>query len=195
MVQIKGFLLVILLITMLVGSVAFSQELIQLHKEFRPMDISPTRPQQVEIADIPASIQSALEMGRQKFNWTRVQQNEPLLVRDWDGQPAYWKFLLRQDEKIIGFIDVDVKSGETIRFGNFGSPLQHFPDPPTAEEALEQARGFLSQYSNATFDTPFLWGPNRESWLILVWHEGKIIARVGVWGDWVWDEMKRQGVW
>ncbi|MFQ6101774.1 MAG: hypothetical protein ACE5OS_11160 [Anaerolineae bacterium] len=156
------------------------------------MDTPTAPPHRAEMSDVLDNVQAIIEIAVQEFpemypHWTEAQLDEPLLVYDQDGQPAYWKFLLHHGGYIIGAVDADVETGEIVRFGTFGRPLQHFPDPPTAEEALERAQDFLSRYADATIDPPFFCGRPAEVWLIRVRRYDEVIARVWVWGDEVWE--------
>lgn len=111
-----------------------------------------------------------------------------LIVYEDSGQPPlYRKFLLRKDKQIVGFMDISIKTLETMRFGEFGAPLETYPDPPTADLAMAQAQEFLSQYGeDVTFDPPILLAVV-EWWLIEVRRDEKVIASVMVSGDRVWE--------
>jgi len=55
---------------------------------------------------------------------------------------------------------------------------------------MDQARGFLSRYPDATVDTPVLFGVGGpEFWLIRVWRNEEVITwvSVSVWGGRIWE--------
>ncbi len=112
----------------------------------------------------------------------------PLLFECRDGRPSYYKFLFRRGDRIIGYVDISAQCLELQRFGwHYEDPNdlsdcpQHFPDPPTAEEAMARARDVLSRYDDASVDTPFLYGMGGpEWWLIRVRRDREVIAWVTV---------------
>lgn len=108
-------------------------------------------------------------------------------VYDRDEQLYYTKILLRRDGLFAGYIDMLPDSDKPLRFGYFPEPLAQFPNPPTAEEALQIAYEFLLQYKNVSIDPPFYCGYDPETWLILVKRDGVTIAEVQVKGNQVWE--------
>lgn len=129
--------------------------------------------------------------------WIGAQLEGPLMFHNREGEPTFWKFLFRQGDRIIGWVDIDAQSMVFLRFGWFyrdpndlSRCPQHFPDPPTAEEAMDRAQDLLSRYPDATVDTPFLYGiGGPEFWLIRVRRNGEVIAwvSVSVWGGRLWE--------
>jgi hypothetical protein len=129
--------------------------------------------------------------------WIGAQFEEPLLFHNRDGQPAYWKFAVRRGDRIIGYVDVDAQRMVLVRFGwlytdpnDLSRCPQRFPDPATAEEAMDRAQEILARYPDTTIDTPFLYGVGgREVWLIRVYRNGEAIAwvSVSVWGGRIWQ--------
>lgn len=123
----------------------------------------------------------------------------PFMFHDRDRKPTYHKFLFRRGDLIIGDVHVDAQSMAFAlqRFGwcyedpnDLSDCPQHFPDPPTAEEAMARARDVLCRYPDATADTPFLYGTGGpEWWLIGVRRNGEVIAwvTVGTWAGHVWE--------
>ncbi len=134
--------------------------------------------------------------------WIGAQMEEPLAFHNQNGELVYWKFLFRRGDRIIGFVDIDAQSMILRGHGSFyidpndSSRLnpndlsrcpQRFPDPLTAEEALDRARDLLSaRYPGAAVDTPFLFG-RPEFWLIRVRHGEEVIAWIVVWEETVWE--------
>lgn len=120
--------------------------------------------------------------------WTDLEYAGELWpVYDRDGQLHYTKILLRRDGLFAGYIDMLPDSDKPLRFGYFPEPLAQFPNPPTAEEALQIAYEFLLQYKNVSIDPPFYCGYDPETWLILVKRDGITIAEVRVKGNQVWE--------
>lgn len=134
-------------------------------------------------------IESIVEFAVETFpnlspDWNQAQFEKPLLVYDFEGQPAYEKFFLRRNNLIVGSMDVEVKTGQLLAIGEYGTALKEYPSPPTAEEAMQRAKVFLLRYgSDVSVEEPFLVGPRPEFWLILVRRNGEVIARVIVQGD------------
>jgi hypothetical protein len=90
--------------------------------------------------------------------WIGAQMEEPLAFHNQNGELVYWKFPYRRGDRIIGYVDIDAQSMILLRFGSFyvdpNDPSrlnpndlsrcpQRFPDPLTAEEALDRARDLL----------------------------------------------------
>ena len=121
----------------------------------------------------------------------------PFMFHDRDGRPSYYKFPFRRGDRIIGYVDISAQCLELQRFGwHYEDPNdlsecpQHFPDPPTPEEAMERAQEVLSRYPDATPDEPFLFGiGGPEWWLIRVRRYGEVISWVTVstWDGHVWE--------
>ncbi|MGC9395211.1 MAG: hypothetical protein ACP5J4_10165 [Anaerolineae bacterium] len=119
--------------------------------------------------------------------WTDLEYAGELWpVYDRDGKLYYTKILLRRDGMFAGYIDMLPDSDKPLRFGYFPEPLTQFPNPATAEEALQIAYEFLLQYENVSIDPPFYCGYDPETWLILVKRDGVTIAEVRVKDDQVW---------
>ena len=120
--------------------------------------------------------------------WIGARLEEPLLFHNRDGDPTYWRFPVRRGKRIIGSVDVDAQNMVLVRFAwlytdpnDLSCCPQRFPDPPTAEEAMDRAQEVLARYPDTTVDTPFLFGVGgREVWLIRVQRNGEAIAWVGV---------------
>ncbi|MFB0547148.1 MAG: hypothetical protein ACETWB_09575 [Anaerolineae bacterium] len=127
--------------------------------------------------------------------WMGARLEGPLMFHNQDGELDHWRFLSRRGDRIIGYVDIDAQSMVLLRFGWFYSDPndlspcpQHFPDPPTAEEAMDRAQDLLARYPDATVDTPFLYGVGGPYfWLIRVRRNGEVIASIKVWGERVWE--------
>jgi hypothetical protein len=129
--------------------------------------------------------------------WVGARLEGPLLFHNQDGDPTYWKFLVRRGERIIGYVDVDAQNMVLVRFAclytdpnDLSRCPWRFPDPPTTEEAIARAQEVLVRYPNAVVDKPFLFGVGGpEFWLIRIRRNGEVIAWVGVsvWGGKIWE--------
>lgn len=129
--------------------------------------------------------------------WIGARLEGPLLFHNRDGDPTYWRFPVRRGKRIIGYVDVDAQNMVLGRFAwlytdpkDLSHCPQRFPDPPTAEEAMDRAQEVLARYPDTTVDTPFLFGVGGpEFWLIRVQRNGEAIAwvTVSVWGGSIWE--------
>jgi len=144
---------------------------------------------------IPPHVEHTLEEASKSFpkeSLLDTQVCKTLVTYNWPSVPAYHKNLLCKDNQIVGFVDLDPKTEEIHRFGNFATPLANYPDPPTAPEALKQAEHMLSGYgSDVTIHEPYL-ASYIESWEILVEQNDELIARVTVSGDQVSQKLAEQ---
>jgi hypothetical protein len=167
----------------------------------------------------PVSQEQAKEIAESKFNEVKAQTEPveceelwknpkamvgtPFLVRTVDEKPFYWKVPVVLNEKVMGFVDVEM-NGKVPRYGCRGCLYSPYYDPDninncsstvtisTIEEAKELAKNITDKYSDAVVSEPIYVYDDTgccsgEAWMLKIEKDGKIISRAFVSGYYAYE--------
>ncbi len=157
------------------------------------------------------SQEKAKEIAEMKFNevkaqtefieWERLWTNPeagvgtPLLVKNINEEPFYWKVPVLLKGKVIGDIEVNM-NGNVPRYGGSGCLYSPYYSPKNADncssaitmsnaEAKEIAKNITLEYGDAAVSEPVYVFDDAgccsgEAWMLKIEKDGKIVSRVFV---------------
>jgi len=167
----------------------------------------------------PVSQEQAKEIAESKFNEVKAQTEPveceelwknpkamvgtPFLVRTVDEKPFYWKVPVVLNEKVMGFVDVEM-NGKVPRYGCRGCLYSPYYDPDninncsstvtisTIEEAKELAKNITDKYKDAVVSEPIYVYDDTgccsgEAWMLKIEKDGRIISRAFVSGYYAYE--------
>ena len=195
-----------------------SEEVVGIHSIPRK-PVPPPPPSKASIQPTQVSQEQAKEIAESKFNEVKAQTEPveceelwknpkarigmPSLVRTVDEKPFYWKVPVVLNEKVMGFIDVEM-NGKVPRYGCKGCLYSPYYDPhnvdncsstvtiSTVEEAKEIAKNITNKYSDAVVSEPIYVYDDTgccsgEAWMLKIEKDGRIISRAFVSGYYAYE--------
>lgn len=128
-------------------------------------------------------------------SWERSTLGDPVLVRTVEEEPSYWTVPVIFKEKVVGFIDIGNKLIKRYGIFGCGTPDNLSACPSvitfiTPEEAVELAKNITDSYPDAKISAPIFVHDDEKSsvaWMLKVEKNGKIISRVFVAGNIVYE--------
>ena len=131
--------------------------------------------------------------------WIGAKLEGGFLVYTIDEKPSYWCFPVVKRGKALGFIRIDYKLGTVRSWGLMGNVINNPEDPSmwpkqyriSAQNAMVKANSIISRYVDVEVKGPIYVIVQGEAWMFVLKKENKVVTRIFVTNQFVWEEKDR----
>jgi len=131
--------------------------------------------------------------------WVGAKLEEGFLVHTREEKPSYWCFPVVKNDKVLGFIRIDYKFGIVRSWGFMGNVVNNPEDLSmwpkqyriSAEDARAKANSLISKYEDVEVRGPIYVIVQGEAWMFVLEKGNKVVTRVFVIDEFVWEEKEK----
>jgi len=131
--------------------------------------------------------------------WVGAELEEGFLVYTREEKPSYWCFPVVKNDKVLGFIRINYKLGIVRSWGFMGNVVNNPEDPSmwpkqykiSAEDARAKANSIISKYEDVEVRGPIYVIVQGEAWMFVLEKDNKVVTRVFVIDQFVWEEKEK----